>query len=146
MKKLNLVKNILFVVAASLFVVFTIVMWAQSFDNSKWESSNKIKFSEEYVIYLVIGLSLLFVSIYNLYCGLKNVNFNKTYGYGAAIVATGVYSLYKLSLFFSALLDYWDKEYFVYKDNQWNLYIGLVYLVLASAFVIALIKNSKESK
>lgn len=145
MKKLNLAKNILFVIATSLLVIFSIVMWAQSFDNSKWESSSKIKFSEEYVVYLVISISFLVLSIYNLYVDLKGISFNKNVGYGSLLAATGVFSLYKLTLFFNEVFDPYREGAFDFKANQINLYLGLVSLVLLAYIIVAFIQNTKKN-
>lgn len=146
MKKLNLAKNILFVVATALLVLFYIIMWAQSFDNSKWESSSKIKFSEEYVVYLVISVAFLVLAAYNLYVNLKNVKFNKNVGYGSLIAASGIFSFYKLTLFFNELFDPYREGSFDFKANQLNLYLGIVGCLLLAGIVAGFVENNKNNQ
>ncbi|MCR5231640.1 MAG: hypothetical protein K6B64_03235, partial [Acholeplasmatales bacterium] len=64
MKKINIVKNVLFTLFSVLFFAFALTLYIQSFEN-KIESSSKIKFDEKYVIYIILAICCLIVSIYN---------------------------------------------------------------------------------
>lgn len=135
MKKLTLVKNILFITFSALLFIFSLVLYIQSFEN-KMEKSSKVKFDEKYVVYIIIAICFLILTIYNFVMDYKKLKRNPLVEYSAICSATFVFSFYNLSCFFKALLDYWDSEYFVYKDNQMYLYLGLSTLVLFVGIVI----------
>lgn len=143
MKKLQLVKNILFTLFSVLFFAFALTLYIQSFEN-KIESSSKIKFEEKYVIYIILAICCLIVSIYNFVMEAKGKEKNPKVLFITSIVGTLVLSLFYLSAFFSALLDYWEREYFVFADNQLYLYIGLTTFALFLALVFKYFAERKN--
>ena len=145
MKKISLAKNILFVIFSALFFVFSLVLYIQSFEN-KLEKSSKVKFDEKYVVFIIVAICFLVLTIYNFIMEYKKQQKNPKVFYITTTIGTLVLSFYYLSTFFSALLDYWDREYFVFQEHQLNLYIGITTFILFLAFVLKYIDEIKNNK
>ncbi len=143
MKKINIVKNVLFTLFSVLFFAFALTLYIQSFEN-KIESSSKIKFDEKYVIYIILAICCLIVSIYNFVIEANGKEKNPKVFFITSTIGTLVLSLFYLSSFFGALLDYWDREYFVFADNQLSLYIGLTAFVLFLGLVFKYFAEKKN--
>ena len=143
MKKLSLVKNILFVLFSSLFFIFSLVLYIQSFEN-KMDTKSKVQFDEKYVVYIIIAICFLVLTIYNFVMEYKKMDKNPKVLYLTVTIGTLVLSLFYLSSFFSALLDYWDKDYFVFKEHQLDLYIGITVFILFLAFVFKYFDEIKK--
>ena len=145
MKKLTLIKNSLFVTFSVLLFVFSLILYIQSFEN-KMDSSSKVKFDEKYVVYIIVAICFLILTIYNFVMDYKKIKRNPVVAYGTICAATFVFSLYNLSCFFKALLDYWDSEYFVFKDNQMYLYLGISTLILFIGIVVKYFDDKGKDK
>lgn len=144
MNRISLIKNILFTTFSILLFVFTLVLYIQSFENKMYKS--KVSFDEKYVLYILISICFIILAIYNFVMEYKNKKKNPLVLFITVTLAAFVLSLYNLGSFFSALLDYWEGEYFVFKDNQLNLYTGIAAFILFLAFVFKYLEFKKDSK
>ncbi len=149
MKDKNLLVKILYVAAASLALIFSLVLYIKSFYYEDYgEGSFEISFSKDYLvttIALVIILAYAIVALVNYIKGRKNgVLGDITYG-----VVTTLVSFYSLGAFLKAITKAASKGKDltpVYAENQIYLYFGLVTLVLLCAFSVQMIIKYKKNK
>ena len=143
------VKPILLTVCGSLFVLFSIVLFASSAvkKDSSYETANgdflyifKYKFNPNYLIGMILGFMMLGYAIYILASIKKNISYNKNI------------SNLLLSVSFLILCTYCGKQFFEktiedklpYKDTQVFLYSFLILGVICAYFIIEYLTNKKQ--
>lgn len=141
MKNYNLLSKILFLVASGLFLIFSIILFAFSFESYDDGWGIDFSFNTDYSLLMFLGIALTAYTAYNLFAFIKNKDIKDLpyYVFGTlAFVGAG----YNLGVFFKAMSK--GKEY---QGYQLYLYFGLVCLVLIAAIVFKYLskKNNNEN-
>lgn len=156
MSKIRLAKHIIFISFSATLFIFSLVMYILSKTDSgvyNWTLSNgkefyeqDISFNMDFVIGILVSLTLIMFGIYNFIQDKKNLDNKK----GIAVTITIIpllISSYSLSTFFKALVKASVKhKEFVYSLYQSYLYIGIIALVFLAYSILYIIEYRKESQ
>lgn len=143
------IKPILITICGSLFVLFSIILFASSAvkKDSSYETANgdylymfKYKFNPNYLIGLILGLMMLGYAIYVIISMKKNIKYNKNI------------SNLLLSVSFLILCTYCGKQFFEktiedkipYKNAQVYLYSFIILGIICAYFVFEYFTNKKQ--
>lgn len=144
------VKPILMTVCGSLFVLFSIILFASSAakKDSSYETANgsylymfKYKFNPNYLIGMILGLIMLGYAIYILISLKKNISYNKNV------------SNLLLSISFLILCTYCGKQFFEqtiedklpYKNTQVYLYSFIILGIICAYYIFEYFASKKKS-
>ena len=140
MKNYKLLSKILFLVASGLFLIFSIILFATSFESYDDGWGIDFSFNKDYSLLMFLGIALTAYTAYNLYTFIKNKDIKDLpyYVFGTlAVVGAG----YNLGVFFKAISKGKD-----YQSNQLYLYFGLVCLVLIIAILFKYLGKKKDQE
>ncbi len=136
--KNNILKYILISISGLCGFIFSIIKYIQSYEYYSDEWGTDISFNNDYIIAIIIMISVLIYGIYMIYITFidkKNENCNIYLG----LIITTLLSLYPLGVYFKALNKSETMDFYV---NY--LYIGLVSLFICGYYIINFINVFKE--
>lgn len=150
MSKLNLVKDILAIVASALLVVFTLVLFACScgYYHESW--GQEFYCNEEYLMYLIISILILAYVLVKSFA--KNPSAKEFAYYGCLGTAVLYFGCFNLTGFFKPLMKAINKTVvedakfsFNFEAYQKFLYFGIVALVVVAYLVVKYFADKKKA-
>ena len=149
MKNKNLIVKCLYVAAALLAFVFSLVLYINSFYYEDYGAGSfEISFNKDYLVTTFATLIILAATVISLVNYLKNRQNGALYDASYGVV-TILLSFYSLGVFLKALTKGASKGKDlgpIYAENQIYFYFGLVTLVLLVAFAFQMVIKYKKNK
>jgi len=130
------VLGIIITIISSIISVLSIVFISMSFEVYSDEWGTDISIDSDYLVLLLISISLLIAGIYLIYA--YNKTFNPKVIYSCVFTGSLLLGLYPLGRFFRALAKGSS-----YLDSQWYLYIGILGLSLLIVVIYKFLKSNK---
>ncbi len=126
-------KKIINIIIGAFITIVSVVMFIQSYEKYSDEFGTDISFNNDYVILLLIGLTILIYGIITF----KTEN-SLSYQISGMVISSLV-SFYSLGVFFKALNKaILDKEKnFDFLDNQLYLYVGIVGALILGYYTVS---------
>lgn len=128
--------GIIITAITSILTVLSLIFMIQSYEFYSDEWGTDISFDSDYLVLLIISITLLIAGIYLIYT--YNKIYNSNVIYATTFIGALLFSLYPLGRFFRALA-----KKSTYVEAQWYLYVGLVGLVLLGLVIYKYIKAKK---
>ncbi len=133
-------KKIINIIIGAFITIVSVVMFIQSYEKYSDEFGTDISFNNDYVILLLIGLTILIYGIITF----KTEN-SLSYQISGMVISSLV-SFYSLGVFFKALNKaILDKEKsFDFLDNQLYLYVGIVGALILGYYTVSYFVTKKN--
>lgn len=139
MKKLLSNKKIVGIIIttiSSISAILSLIFMIQSYEFYSDEWGTDISIDSDYLVLLIISITLLVAGIYLIYT--YNKIYNSNVVMGCMFVSSLLFGLYPLGRFFRALA-----KGSTYVEAQWYLYVALIGVALLGLVIYKYIKTKK---
>ncbi len=146
MKKIQVTKNILYVLASLFVFVLNFICFIKSYGFEDYgEYGVDISFNEDYGVAMAVSLIVVVFTIYALIAVINNKKVEG--GLIVGFTSTLVISFYTLGTFFKVLSKAnLNSEIFDFQSYQNYLWVGIFTLILLVCFTLGLIQEYKSKQ
>ena len=145
MNRRTLIKHISLLIGSLLSLIFSLILYIQSFEFYSDEYGTDLSFNEDYSVAVIASLLVFIYLLYAL--NKKSKGEECAYSNWVKVAVTSIVSFYSLGKFFKTLFKAINKgKEFDFTSNQAYLYIGLVVLAIFIYFLLSLIEERSKKK